>query len=69
MTESDPLALRITKSARKDLADLQPKFFKQVMTKILLLAEDSRRCCSFLRNEMGQLRTQVAGNACSRSIS
>ncbi len=42
MTESEPLALRITKSARKDLADLQPKFFKQVMTKILLLAEDSR---------------------------
>jgi mRNA interferase RelE/StbE len=42
MTESQPLALRIIKSARKDLIDLQPKFFKQVMGKILLLAEEPR---------------------------
>ncbi|NDJ22865.1 type II toxin-antitoxin system RelE/ParE family toxin [Nostoc sp. B(2019)] len=42
MTEFQPLALRIMKSARKDLVNLQPKFFKQVMTKILLLAEDPR---------------------------
>lgn len=42
MSESQPLALRITKSARKDLFDLQPKFFKQVMNKILLLVEDPR---------------------------
>ncbi|MBW4479050.1 MAG: type II toxin-antitoxin system RelE/ParE family toxin [Tolypothrix brevis GSE-NOS-MK-07-07A] len=42
MTESQPLALRVTKSARKDLIDLQPKFFKQVMTKILLLPENPR---------------------------
>jgi mRNA-degrading endonuclease RelE of RelBE toxin-antitoxin system len=42
MTESLSLALRVTKSARKDLIDLHPKFFKQVMTKILLLPEDPR---------------------------
>ncbi|GAX41058.1 addiction module antitoxin [Tolypothrix sp. NIES-4075] len=42
MTESGPLALRITKSARKDLIDLLFKFFKQVMTKILLLPENPR---------------------------
>jgi mRNA interferase RelE/StbE len=42
MTESPQLAIRVTKSARKDLTDLQPKFFKQVMGKILLLAENPR---------------------------
>lgn len=42
MTESVPLAIKVTKSARKDLIDLQPKFFKQVMSKILLLAENPR---------------------------
>ena len=42
MSESQPIGLRITKSVRKDLIDLQPKFFKQVISKILLLAEEPR---------------------------
>lgn len=42
MTEFQLFALRITKSARKDIIDLQPKFFKQVMGRILLLAEEPR---------------------------
>ncbi|TWH55105.1 type II toxin-antitoxin system RelE family toxin [Dulcicalothrix desertica] len=45
MTEFQQLALRITKSARKEIIDLQPKFFKQVMGKILLIAEEPRASC------------------------
>ena len=43
MTEIERYSLRIDKSARKDLADLQAKFFKQVMMKILLLVENLDR--------------------------
>lgn len=42
MTEIERYSLRIDKSVRKQLADLQPKFFKQVMMKILLLGEQHR---------------------------
>lgn len=42
MSSSNSYALRITKSARKDLAGLQPKIFKQIVTKILLLPENPR---------------------------
>ncbi|MCC5607078.1 type II toxin-antitoxin system RelE/ParE family toxin [Nostoc sp. CHAB 5834] len=56
MAESG-LLLRITKSARKDLVDLQPKFFKQVMTKILLLLENSRpQDCKQLKGYSGVYR-------------
>jgi len=34
--------LRIKKSARKQLLKLQPKFFKQVMSKILALTDNPR---------------------------
>ncbi len=57
MTEFQSLALRITKSARKDLIDLQPKFFKQVMGKILLLAEEPRpQDCKQLKGHQGLYR-------------
>lgn len=57
MAESGLLALPITKSARKDLVDLQPKFFKQVMTKILLLPENSRpQDCKQLKGYSGVYR-------------
>ncbi len=57
MTEFQPLALRIIKSARKDLVDLQPKFFKQVMTKILQLAENSTpQDCKQLKGYPGVYR-------------
>lgn len=42
MTQTKSYALRIKKNARKALAGLQPKFFKQVMTKIMLLMEQPR---------------------------
>jgi mRNA interferase RelE/StbE len=57
MTESKSFALRITKSARKDLVDLQPKFFKQVMTKILLLAENPKpQDCKQLKGLLNSYR-------------
>ena len=56
MAESG-LLVRITKSARKDLVDLQPKFFKQVMTKILLLPENYRpQDCKQLKGYSGVYR-------------
>lgn len=39
MTQNEQYLLRIIKSVRKEMADLQPKFYKQVMAKILLLQE------------------------------
>lgn len=42
MSNSNSYTLRITKSARKDLARLQLKVFKQIVTKILLLPENPR---------------------------
>lgn len=42
MTQTKSYALTIKKTARKALVKLQPKFFKQVMTKILLLMEEPR---------------------------
>lgn len=40
MTESKQYNLRIKKSVRKQLLKLQPKFFKQVMSKILSLTDN-----------------------------
>ncbi len=42
MTDSKPYNLRIKKSVRKQLLKLQPKFFKQVMSKILSLTDNPR---------------------------
>ncbi|KYC40091.1 cytotoxic translational repressor of toxin-antitoxin stability system [Scytonema hofmannii PCC 7110] len=57
MTESQQRALRIKKSARKNLVDLQPKFFKQVMTKILQLLEDAQpQDCKSLKGYSGVYR-------------
>lgn len=57
MADSHPLSLRIAKSARKGLGELQPKFFKQVMTKILLLLEDPRpQDCKQLKGHPGLYR-------------
>ena len=42
MTESKQYNLRIKKSVRKQLLKLQPKFFKQVMSKILSLTDNPR---------------------------
>ena len=40
MTEKKQYKLNIKKSARKELLKLQPKFFKQVMVKILSLIDN-----------------------------
>ncbi|MDJ0659237.1 MAG: type II toxin-antitoxin system RelE/ParE family toxin [Crocosphaera sp.] len=40
MTEGKQYKLNIKKSARKELLKLQPKFFKQVMSKILSLIDN-----------------------------
>jgi mRNA interferase RelE/StbE len=42
MTESKQYNLRIKKSVHKQLLNLQPKFFKQVMSKILSLTDNPR---------------------------
>ena len=42
MTDSKQYNLRIKKSVRKQLLKLQPKFFKQVMSKILSLTDNPR---------------------------
>ena len=42
MTESKQYNLRIKKSVRKQLLKLQPKFLKQVMSKILSLTDHPR---------------------------
>ena len=42
MTESKQYNLRIKKSVHKQLLKLQPKFFKQVMSKILSLIDNPR---------------------------
>jgi len=42
MTESKQYNLKIKKSVRKQLLKLQPKFFKQVVSKILSLTDNPR---------------------------
>jgi mRNA interferase RelE/StbE len=42
MTEAKQYKLNIKKSARKELLKLQPKFFKQVMSKILSLIDNPK---------------------------
>jgi mRNA interferase RelE/StbE len=42
MTESKQYSLRIKKLVHKQLLKLQPKFFKQVMSKILSLIDNPR---------------------------
>ncbi|NES99074.1 MAG: type II toxin-antitoxin system RelE/ParE family toxin [Sphaerospermopsis sp. SIO1G1] len=42
MTEAKQYKLNIKKSARKELLKLQPKFFKQVMSKILSLVDNPK---------------------------
>ncbi|MFM7574542.1 MAG: type II toxin-antitoxin system RelE family toxin [Snowella sp.] len=42
MTESKQYNLRIKKSVHKQLLKLQPKFFKQVMSKILSLIDNPK---------------------------
>ncbi|NET59064.1 MAG: hypothetical protein F6K47_23850 [Symploca sp. SIO2E6] len=42
MTEPKQYNLRIKKSVRKQLLKLQPKFFKQVMSKIISLTDNPR---------------------------
>lgn len=42
MTESKQYNLRIKKSVHKQLLKLQPKFFKQVMSKILSLTDNPK---------------------------
>ena len=50
MTEAKQYKLNIKKSARKELLKLQPKFFKQVMSKILSLIDNPKpQDCKFLR--------------------
>ena len=42
MTESKQYNLKIKKSVRKQLLKLQPKFFKQVISKILSLTDNPK---------------------------
>ncbi|MDB9465348.1 type II toxin-antitoxin system RelE family toxin [Dolichospermum circinale] len=64
MNEGKQYKLKIKKSARKELLKLQPKFFKQVMSKIITLMDNPqpqdykslKRCPDLYRVDQGEFR-------------
>ncbi|MEY3401614.1 MAG: hypothetical protein RLZZ86_1229 [Cyanobacteriota bacterium] len=64
MNEGKQYKLKIKKSARKELLKLQPKFFKQVMSKIITLMDNPqpqdykslKGCPDLYRVDQGEFR-------------
>ncbi|WP_225912548.1 type II toxin-antitoxin system RelE/ParE family toxin [Nostoc flagelliforme] len=60
---SERYSLRIAKTAEKDLLDLQAKFYKQVVSKILSLQGNSQpQDCKALKGYEGGYRVRVSAS-------